>query len=77
MQIGERVLVEWNATARDYELDAAFPRLFEAQVERTPDAVAVVCGSSQLNYAELNRRANSLARLLAEQGVGASQSSGS
>ena len=67
----ERVLVEWNATARDYKLDTAFPRLFESQVERTPDAVAVVCGPNQLSYAELNQRANSLARLLVEQGVGA------
>ena len=66
-----RVVVEWNTTARDYQLDSAFPRLFEAQVERTPDAIAVVCGSRQLNYAELNQRANSLARLLVEQGVGA------
>jgi len=67
----KRILVEWNATARDYELNSAFPRLFEAQVERTPDAVAVVCGATQLNYAELNERANSLARLLVGQGVGA------
>src|SRR5829696_131922 len=67
----QRVLVEWNATARDYELDSAFAGLFEAQAERAPGAVAVVCGPSQLNYAELNQRANSLARLLVDQGVGA------
>ena len=67
----QRILVEWNATARDYELDSAFRDLFEAQVERTPNAVAVVYGPMQLNYAELNQRANSLARLLVEQGVGA------
>jgi len=66
-----RLLNEWNATARDYQLDAAFPRLFEAQVERTPDAIAVICGPGQLKYAELNQRANLLARLLVEQGVGA------
>jgi amino acid adenylation domain-containing protein len=67
----QRVLVEWNDTARDYELDSAFPQLFEAQVERTPDAVAVICGSRQLTYRELNERANILARSLVEQGVGA------
>jgi len=67
----QRVLVEWNSTARDYQLDSAFPHLFEAQAERTPDAIAVVCGSSELNYSELNQRANSLARLLVEQGAGA------
>lgn len=66
-----RILNEWNATARDYQLDDSFPRLFEMQVERTPAAVAVVCGPNQLNYAELNERANSLARLLVEKGVGA------
>ena len=67
----QQVVVEWNATARDYQLDSAFPSLFEAQVEKTPEAIAVVCGPSQLNYTELNQRANSLARLMVEQGVGA------
>jgi amino acid adenylation domain-containing protein len=67
----QRVLFEWNDTARSYEFGWAFPRLFEAQVERTPDAIAVVCGSQQLNYAELNGRANSLAHLLDQQGAGA------
>ena len=66
-----RILNEWNATARDYQLDSAFPQLFEAEVERSPDAVAVVCGSSRLSYAELNQRANVLARSLIEQGAGA------
>jgi amino acid adenylation domain-containing protein len=66
-----RVLVEWNDTGRDYDLGSAFPRLFEAQAARTPDAVAVACGRRRLTYDELNRRANGLARLLAGRGVGA------
>lgn len=44
--------------------------MFEAQVERTPNAVAVVCGEAQLTYRELNNRANQLARELMQRGVG-------
>ncbi|HET6858578.1 MAG TPA: amino acid adenylation domain-containing protein, partial [Streptomyces sp.] len=44
--------------------------LFEPQVERAPDAVAVVFGEESLSYAELNRRANRLARSLTAQGIG-------
>ena len=45
------------------------PELFEEQVSRTPDAVAVVYEETQLTYAELNARANQLARYLRRQGV--------
>ncbi|MFB7620854.1 condensation domain-containing protein, partial [Kitasatospora sp. NPDC056181] len=65
----ERVLVEWNDTARPLA-GATLPELLSAQAERTPDAVALVCGDTRLTYAELDTRANRLAHLLTEQGVG-------
>src|ERR687886_23757 len=51
------LLVEWNDTQVDYPKDVCIHELFEAQVERTPDAVAVVFESEQLTYWELNNRA--------------------
>jgi amino acid adenylation domain-containing protein len=45
-------------------------QLFEAQVERTPDAVALIAGDASLRYAELNRRANQIAHHLRRRGVG-------
>jgi amino acid adenylation domain-containing protein len=64
-------LVEWNRTEVDYEGAAApLQILFERQVERTPEAVALECEGEQLTYAELNRRADRLARLLRGKGVG-------
>jgi amino acid adenylation domain-containing protein len=66
----EQMLVEWNATDVDYPLTHCFHRLFEAQVARTPDAVAVVQENDQLSYRQLNERANQLAHYLARQGIG-------
>ncbi len=64
-----RLLVERNDTAQPAPA-AAWTELFEAQVARTPGAVAVVFGDEELSYAELNERANRLARLLIERGAG-------
>ncbi|MFH8462582.1 non-ribosomal peptide synthase/polyketide synthase [Streptomyces sp. NPDC017991] len=66
------VLEEWNPPAEDPDRTPArtLPALFEAQVARTPDRTAVTCGPERLDYAEVNRRANRLARLLAARGVG-------
>ena len=65
-----QLLVEWNDTKRDYPKDKCVHELFEEQVERTPDAVAVVFEDTQLTYRELNRRANQLAHYLQKLGVG-------
>jgi amino acid adenylation domain-containing protein len=66
-----QLLVEWNDTQVDYPNDRCIHELFEAQVERTPDAAALQCGDSRLTYAELNARANCLAHRLRALGVGA------
>lgn len=70
-----QLLAEWNNTRTDYPQEQPIHHLFEVQVERTPDAVALVFpdinnGTTQLTYHELNRRANQLARYLRTMGVG-------
>ena len=65
----QQLLVEWNDTHTDYPKDQCIYQLFEAQVERTPDAVAVVFEDQQLTYRELNARANQLAHYLQRLGV--------
>lgn len=64
------LLVEWNNTQADYPKDACIHQMFEAQVELTPNAVAVVFEDQQLTYRELNARANQLAHYLRSLGVG-------
>src|SRR5205085_4659161 len=68
----EKVLVEWNQTAAESS-QMTLPQLFEAQVKRTPEAVALVFNNKRITYNELNRRANQLAHHLMEQGVGPEQ----
>ncbi|MEU3891392.1 amino acid adenylation domain-containing protein [Streptomyces sp. NPDC029041] len=66
-----RVLEDWNETeAGKRAADARVPELFEHQVARTPTAVALVHGVESLTYAQLNARANRLARYLVERGAG-------
>ena len=65
-----RLLVEWNATARDYPRDRLVHGLFEDQVDTMPDAVAVAFEGMSLTYRELARRANQLAHHLRTLGVG-------
>lgn len=65
-----RLLVEWNATEQKYPEDPCVHQLFEAQAERTPDAIAVEFGNQSLTYRALNRRANQLAHELRARGVG-------
>ncbi|MEH2088955.1 non-ribosomal peptide synthetase [Nostoc sp.] len=67
----QQLLVEWNNTQTDYLQDKCIHQLFEEQVERTPDSVAVVFENQQLTYHQLNCRANQLAYYLRSLGVGA------
>jgi amino acid adenylation domain-containing protein len=66
----QKVIEEFNATAAPYDAEALIHELFEAQVERTPDAIAVEFENETLTYAQLNARANQLARYLRDRGVG-------
>lgn len=59
----------WNGTSRPVPA-TTLPELFEQQVDQTPDAIAVVSAASPLCYADLDRRANRLARQLAVAGAG-------
>jgi amino acid adenylation domain-containing protein len=65
------VLEQWNQTDADLPAaDRLLHQWFELQTERTPDAVALTCASQQVNYRELNRRANQLAHHLLSLDVG-------
>jgi len=63
-------LADWNVTTTPYPAGRCLHELVEAQVERTPDAVAVQFGDAELSYRELNARANQLAHYLRRLGVG-------
>ncbi|POX64492.1 hypothetical protein C3492_05520 [Streptomyces sp. Ru62] len=64
-----RLLEDWNGTVSAVP-EGSLPEVFAARVASVPDAVAVVCGPESVTYAELNARANRLARLLLEHAVG-------
>ena len=68
-----QLINEWNDTERLGYDDCAFAELFEAVVESSPDAVALVHGDLALTYRELNKRANQLAHYLAGAGLGPEQ----
>ncbi len=67
-----QLLTQWNPVENvlDLQETVSLPLVFEQQVERTPDAVAVECLGVQATYRELNRRANRVAHALAEAGAG-------
>ncbi|MBO3458676.1 non-ribosomal peptide synthetase [Aetokthonos hydrillicola Thurmond2011] len=69
----EKILVNFNDTSYDYPKDKSIHQLFEEQVEKTPEAVAVVFQNQQLSYYQLNQRANQIARYLQSLGVKAEQ----
>ncbi|MEH2023712.1 non-ribosomal peptide synthetase [Nostoc sp.] len=64
-----QLLLEWNETKVEYPQQLCIHQLFEAQVEKTPNAIAVVFENHQLTYRELNARANQLAHYLQKLGV--------
>jgi len=66
-----QILHDWNQTASEYPRERLLHQWFEAQVERTPAAIALVCGEQRITYAELNRRANQLSHRLRALGVSA------
>ena len=65
----QQQLLAWNDTATDYPFDQCIHQLFEDQVEKTPEAIAVVFEDQQLTYRELNSQANQLAHYLQTLGV--------
>jgi amino acid adenylation domain-containing protein len=66
----QQLLVAWNDTHQALLPETSLPALFAAQVERTPEAIAVVCEEALLTYRALNASANRLAHYLRRQGVG-------
>src|SRR5688572_29494045 len=69
----EQLLVGWNETEREYEQSDTLLAMFEAQVKRGAERVALVDGQGQLSYGEVNERANQLAHYLRGLGVGVEQ----
>ncbi|MCW5313966.1 amino acid adenylation domain-containing protein [Nostoc sp. KVJ3] len=65
----QQLLVEWNNSQANYPQDKCIHQLFEEQVERHPNAVALVFENQQLTYQELNKQANQLAHYLHTKGV--------
>lgn len=64
-----QLLIEWNQTARSYPPGQTLCGLFQAQVQRAPDAIAIVCEDTQLTYSGLDGLANQLANTLAGSGI--------
>lgn len=64
------VIVEWNKTEKPYSDDQCIHHLFEQQVKKAPEAIAMEAENFRLSYDELNRRANQLAYYLRDLGVG-------
>ena len=66
----EQLLYEWNETEAEYPREKCIQELFEEQVEKSPEAIAVEYEEQQLSYEERNRRANQLGHYLRTLGVG-------
>ncbi|MCE9567893.1 MAG: amino acid adenylation domain-containing protein [Planctomycetes bacterium] len=66
----EQLVIGWNNTLGQYPMDLCIHQLFEEQVRRQPDAVAVIANGRKWTFRQLNEKANQLARHLQSQGVG-------
>ncbi|RCX18350.1 amino acid adenylation domain-containing protein [Anaerobacterium chartisolvens] len=66
----KRILIDWNNTKTQYPHDKCAHQLFEEQVDKSPNEIAVVFKEERLTYSELNRKANQLGRYLQKLGVG-------
>ncbi|HLG62385.1 MAG TPA: amino acid adenylation domain-containing protein, partial [Ktedonosporobacter sp.] len=66
----QQLLIGWNETRTVYPHDRGLMAIFEAQAQLTPDAIALVFEQQQLSYGELDARANQLAHMLRQRGVG-------
>jgi amino acid adenylation domain-containing protein len=64
-----QLLLKWNDTKVDYHQNKCIHQLFEEQVNKTPDAIAVIFENQKLTYQELNQKANQLAHYLQQLGV--------
>jgi len=66
----QQLLIEWNQTTKDYPKNYCIHQLFQEQVQKTPDAIAVIFAEEKLTYRQLNHQANQLAHYLQSLGVG-------
>ena len=66
----DRLIREWNATARTYPSIQSARALFESQARVAPEAIAAICDGERISYGELDRRANRLAHYLIKRGIG-------
>src|SRR5699024_4710936 len=64
-----KILYDFNNTFVDYPRDRTIVDLFEDQVQKTPDNIAVIFEDAQLTYKELNEKANQLAHILIKNNV--------
>jgi non-ribosomal peptide synthetase component F len=65
----QQILIDWNKTEAEYPKDKCLHQLFEEQVIKTPDNIALVFEEQRLTYQELNEKANQLAHYLRKLGV--------
>ncbi|MGH9762073.1 MAG: AMP-binding protein, partial [Blastocatellia bacterium] len=71
----QQVLIEWNGLLQNRS-HSCLHELFQSQVERTPDASAIICDQGVLSYHELNYRANQVAHYLRHLGIGPEETIG-